>query len=252
MSGLSPRRCVSHHSRVSDLRSLLAGAAQASPAERIDFRDAIAAHGAKAIRPMAEWLTDPKLGGFAVRVLTKIAEDKGAQAAVLDVLEPAVEHGLPMAVARDVGDALGRLSPPSEVGVTRRPRSPEWPGPRPVTVLEFRFHDAMLDIYRLAGEATRRQRPDGSFERGYWPTYFLRAVRNHGGPDYARQLLHAEGTSSGFQRLADAGRLDLTAEALILRSEFEPLFTEEERSIAARRLRGRTYAAPTGGDRPSS
>ena len=252
MSGLSPRRCVSHHSRVSDLDSLLADALQASPADRIELRDAIAAHGAQAILPMAEWLTDPKLGGFAVRVLTKIAEDKRARAAVLNVLEPAVERGLPSAVASDVGEALDRLAPRGAAGVTRRPRSPEWPGARAVTALELRFHEAMLDIYRSAGEATRRQRPDGTYERGYWPTYFLRAVRNHGGPDYARQLLHAEGTSSGFQRLADAGRLDLTAEALILRPEFEPLFTAEERSIAARRLRGRTYAAPTGGDRPSS
>src|SRR5258708_16228557 len=94
----------------------------------------------------------------------------------------------------------------------------------------------MLDIFRLAGEATRRPRPDGTTQRGYWASYFLRGVRNHGGPDYARQLLRAVGTSAGFQRLTDEGRLDLTVETLVLRPEYEALFTAADRTIAAHRL----------------
>jgi hypothetical protein len=112
----------------------------------------------------------------------------------------------------------------------------QWPGSRNVSALELRFHDDMLDIYRLAGEATRRHRPDGTTQRGYWATYFLRGVRTHGGPDYARQLLRASGTSAGFQRLTEERRLDLTVEALILRREYEPLFTDHERNIAEYRL----------------
>ncbi len=78
----------------------------------------------------------------------------------------------------------------------------------------------MLAIYRNAGEATRKRRPDGSFERGYWATYFLRAVRNHGGLPYAHQLLLMDGTTDGFARLTEEGRLDLTMEALILKPEY--------------------------------
>lgn len=102
----------------------------------------------------------------------------------------------------------------------------------------------MLDIFRLAGEATRRPRPDGTIARGYWASYFLRGVRNHGGPDYAHQLLRAEGTSDGFQRLTDEGRLDLTVEALVLKPEYAQLFIEPERQTAAHRLARAGYRPP--------
>jgi hypothetical protein len=36
--------------------------------------------------------------------------------------------------------------------------------------------------------------------------------------------------------LTDERRLDLTVEALVMRSEYAPLFTEQERGIAASRL----------------
>jgi hypothetical protein len=94
----------------------------------------------------------------------------------------------------------------------------------------------MLDIFRLAGEATRQQRPDGTYVRGYWASYFLRGVRNHGGLTYARQLLNATGTTEGFHRLTAEGRLDLTMEALVLRPEYQKLFSPGERQVAASRL----------------
>ena len=94
----------------------------------------------------------------------------------------------------------------------------------------------MLDVFRLAGEATRRTRSDGTVARGYWASYFLRGVRNHGGPDYAHQLLRKEGTTDGFQRLKEEGRLDLTMEALVLKPEYAELFTDDERRVAAHRL----------------
>ncbi len=104
----------------------------------------------------------------------------------------------------------------------------------------------MLDVFRLAGEATRRKRSDGTSERGYWASYFLRGVRNHGGPDYAHQLLRKEGTTDGFQRLKEEGRLDLTMEALVLRPEYAELFSDEERRVAAHRLAEAGYQ-PTRG-----
>jgi hypothetical protein len=104
----------------------------------------------------------------------------------------------------------------------------------------------MLAIFTLAGEATRKQAPDGSTIRGYWASYFLRGVRNHGGPAYAHQLLRAEGTSDGFQRLTDEHRLDLTVEALVLRPDYASLFSDEERTIAAHRLARAGYQPRTG------
>ena len=94
----------------------------------------------------------------------------------------------------------------------------------------------MLGVFRLAGVATRRTRPDGTIARGYWASYFLRGVRHHGGPEYAHQLLRKEGTTDGFQRLKEEDRLDLTMEALVLRPEYAELFTDEERRVAAHRL----------------
>jgi hypothetical protein len=102
----------------------------------------------------------------------------------------------------------------------------------------------MLSIFTLAGEATRRVRADGSMSRGYWASYFLRGVRNHGGPEYARRLLRREGTTDGFQRLREERRLDLTMEALVLRPEYAELFTAEERQVAAHRLAEAGYQPP--------
>jgi hypothetical protein len=228
---------------VGDLERLLDTAAAASPADRIDLRDPIAAHGLEAIGPMAGWLHDPKLGPFAVRVMEKIADKpaqrRGVVGALLDV-DPAA---VPGHVARDIADTLNRISGASKR--TYRPgpqlKAAQWRGVREVSPLELRFHQAMLDIFTNAGEATRLRRPDGTYERGYWATYFLRGVRNHGGPEYARQLLRVEGTSDGFKRLKDEGRLDLSMEALVLRPEFAPLFTDRDLRTASTRLKAAGY-----------
>ncbi len=99
----------------------------------------------------------------------------------------------------------------------------------------------MIDIFRLAGEATRKFRPDGSVVRGYWAIYYLRGVRNHGGRDYAKQLLRKVGTTPGFERLRNEGHLELTVEALVVRPEYASLFTDAERRIAADRLADAGY-----------
>lgn len=224
-----------------DLDHLLGAAKEAGPGERIEFRDPIAAHGATAIPSLREWLAYPRLSAFAVRTLERIAAEPTNRKAVLNALGSVAPTTVPEPVARDVSDAIARLRgrvPQHAVGARRLagPAVESWPGSHQVSALDMRFHDDMLDIFRLAGEATRRERPDGTTARGYWASYFLRGVRNHGGPDYARQLLRKQGTSEGFQRLTDEGRLDLTVEALVLRPEYTPLFTADERRIAAHRI----------------
>jgi hypothetical protein len=95
----------------------------------------------------------------------------------------------------------------------------------PTEELERRFDAGMFEIYDRAGS-----------EVGYWATRYLQMLRRRGGLDTARYLLAQKLTSDGYAHLRDAGRLDLTVEALVLQPEFEPLFSGDELAIAADRL----------------
>ena len=87
------------------------------------------------------------------------------------------------------------------------------------------LHEELLSLYRRTGEAT-----------GYWAHYFLREVRLHGGLGVAKKLLGAGRVSSGFERLIEARRADLSIEAIAVSDRFKHLFSNAERKIAARRL----------------
>ena len=87
-----------------------------------------------------------------------------------------------------------------------------------------RFHVEMVRIYR---EAT---------EFGYYPKYFLRMVVEQGGLSAAKRLLGDSNPSSGFVRLWEEGRLDLSVEALVLLEPWSSLFTEAELTEARHRL----------------
>lgn len=232
---------------MSDLDDLLAAAEAASPSERIGYRDRIAAHGVAAVAPLRDWLRDGRHIAFAIRTLAKIGEDPAAQSDVVAALRTIDLDTAPAPTVSDVADAMGRLGISRGAGAIagrRPPASEEWPGSRSVPAIELAFHDDMLDIFRLAGEATREFRDDGSIIRGYWASYFLRGVRNHGGPEYARQLLRKTGTTPGFERLREEGRLDLTVEAVVLQPKYAGLFTDDERRIAAHRLAQAGYQSP--------
>lgn len=73
-------------------------------------------------------------------------------------------------------------------------------------------------------------------EAGYNATAFLRMLTQQGGLVTAQTLLRNTGTSEGFTALWQKGRLDLTVEAVVLREEFAPLFTDEELDTARHRL----------------
>jgi hypothetical protein len=223
--------------RIDELDKLLAAARSAGRERRIEYRDAIAEHGARAARAIREWLPDPELGAFAVRVLEKIAQRPDDRPAAINALKSIDASATSEIVARDASDALGRLGH-RESGYRGKPSKAQmaWSGYASASSLEQRFHDDMVGIFQRAGEATRKERPDGSVVRGYWASYFLRGVRNHGGVAYAHQLLRADGTTDGFKRLTEEGRLDLTMEALVLRPEYAALFSETERQVAASRL----------------
>ena len=99
------------------------------------------------------------------------------------------------------------------------------------TEAERQFNEAMLDIYRQA-----------KAEAGYNATRFLSMVVERGGLETARYLLHAATVSEGYTALWERRRLDLTVEAMILRSEWQALFSEVERRIAVNRLREYGYS----------
>lgn len=96
----------------------------------------------------------------------------------------------------------------------------------------------MADVLKELTEALEQAYGRGGREAGYWGHYFLRSVRNNGGLATAKQLLKpSRGVSKGFQALVDAGRPDLSVEAVILNNpRFVGLFTDEEIAEARRRL----------------
>jgi hypothetical protein len=91
--------------------------------------------------------------------------------------------------------------------------------------LEARFDAAMMSIYRRALN-----------ECGYRATRFLQMLYDHRGLETARILLHASNVSDGYVALWERKRLDLTVEALILGSEWQSLFSDQELEIARKRL----------------
>jgi hypothetical protein len=97
--------------------------------------------------------------------------------------------------------------------------------------LECRFDVAMMDIYRRAKAEAR-----------HTLSRFFQMLTEHRGLETARILLHADAVSEGYTALWERGRLDLTVEALIHdHSEYHPLFTDEEREMARRRLEEYKY-----------
>jgi len=63
------------------LAALIDRAEHADPADRIDLRDSIAAHGAAAIEAVTPWLKVPGLAAFAIRVIARAGQDGEREAA---------------------------------------------------------------------------------------------------------------------------------------------------------------------------
>jgi hypothetical protein len=78
---------------------------------------------------------------------------------------------------------------------------------------------------------------DDAKAAGYNATYFVQMLDEHGGLETARRLVLRPAPSDGFTKLWEMKRLDLSVEALVLRSEFRPLVGSEMVSAARRRAR---------------
>ncbi|RSM86304.1 hypothetical protein DMH04_14145 [Kibdelosporangium aridum] len=71
---------------------------------------------------------------------------------------------------------------------------------------------------------------------GYRAKAFNEMVTMHGGVGAVQRLLRGRDTSEGFARLWETNMLQHSVEASVLRPEYEPLFTDDERATARRRL----------------
>jgi hypothetical protein len=96
----------------------------------------------------------------------------------------------------------------------------------PQTSQELEFHDAMVELYLRAKR-----------ELKYNARYLIDMVSNEGGRETARYLLDTKEPSDGYVILWEAGRLDLSVEAEVLRPRWHELFSDEQRAVAVRRLR---------------
>jgi hypothetical protein len=92
------------------LNALLAQAQTADPLDRIGYRDQIAAYGPRAILAIAPWLEDARLGAFAVRVVTVVA-DAGHVADAVGALQTARPNIKNPDVMSDVDALLARIAP---------------------------------------------------------------------------------------------------------------------------------------------
>jgi hypothetical protein len=115
-----------------NLSALLHEAETASPMDRIEWRDRIAAHGAKAITGVQPWLADPLLAAFAIRVIERVGAN-GETALATQVLRsarrkvPARDRGdldwaLQRIRARDRASVGGPVEPAPPVGAPAAPR----------------------------------------------------------------------------------------------------------------------------------
>lgn len=75
----------------------------------------------------------------------------------------------------------------------------------------------------------------------YHPTYFLRMLENNGPVNTATQLATANKFHEGFTKLWELGRLDLTVEAIMLRTPYRELFPKEVLVKALSRLKALGY-----------
>lgn len=107
------------------LERIVEQARKASPNDLIELRDAIAGHGSEAVEAMAEWLADPVLTRFAVRVMGRVA-DLGHRDKAVTALRQAREEATPDQRV-DIDRELARLGDRS----SRRASATD-PGKRPV------------------------------------------------------------------------------------------------------------------------
>lgn len=70
----------------------------------------------------------------------------------------------------------------------------------------------------------------------YNASYLRQMIDQFGGLGAAKRLIAKDNISEGFIKLWELNRLDLTAEALVLKPEYASLFADDEKAKARKRL----------------
>ena len=94
---------------------------------------------------------------------------------------------------------------------------------------------ALYDSYQRAGKETK-----------FWANRFLQSLKRRGGLEVAKRILANKtdgGITKGFLALKDAGRPELSVEAIVLAPEFRHLFSDGELVVAENRLKAH-FPAP--------
>ena len=135
---------------------------------------------------------------------------------------------------QEAAGPVGETEPPPDARAGAQqelPASPVRAAPADPQV-RAAFEKAMKNVYLLAKS-----------EAGYDARLFLSMLSTLGGLGTAKRLLATTDVSSGFTVLYERGRLDLTVEALVVKPEFESLFTDDEIDISRQRLHDLGYQA---------
>lgn len=88
--------------------------------------------------------------------------------------------------------------------------------------------------------------PIETLKFGYNPTYFLKMLSEKGGYLTAKELIKSDNLQSGFTKLWEEGRLDLSVEAHVIKLEYSELFTDAERQTCIKRLEDYGYKSNEG------
>ncbi len=73
-------------------------------------------------------------------------------------------------------------------------------------------------------------------EAGYYSEINSYVLKDIGGYEAVKRLIHYKEDSEALKVFAGKKRLDLAAESLVLKKEYENLFTEAEKEICKKRL----------------
>lgn len=87
-----------------------------------------------------------------------------------------------------------------------------------------------MDSYKIAQK-----------DLNYNPKLYIHMIEDKGAVAAAKALINNPKVSSGFEKLWEKNRLDLSLEVAVINEEFRTLFTAEEIEICRSRLEGCGY-----------
>ena len=97
--------------------------------------------------------------------------------------------------------------------------------------------------------AALRGTVEAARERKYNPAYFLKMLAQYGGLETAKRLIAKRDPQAGLMQLWELRLLNDSMEAVMLRSRFRSLFTDEELAEAKQRLKTSAWTRQRSADR---